>query len=423
MELTDYMLAGGGILCLIISFFFSMSETSLTASSRARMMTLEKNGDKRAKTVNLLLEKRERMIGGILIGNNLANTTYTALMAGVFISLFGEVGVAYATAVVAVVIIVFLEILPKTIAINYPDKVALMLSRPLSLFVALLGPVTMVIEKIVRSFLKLFGMNLGENTNVLSGADELRGTVNFMHSEGSVEKLDRDMLGGILDLKDLTVSDIMVHRTKMIAIDADETPADIIKQVLAAAYTRIPLYRDAPENIIGILHSKDLVRALSNAGGESDKLDILSLALPPWFIPDGTSLQDQLKAFLRRKIHFALVVDEYGEVQGHVTLEDIIEEIVGDIKDEHDTAMSGVRPQADGSINVEGSVAIRDLNRAMDWSLPDEEATTVAGLVIHEARMIPEAGQTFTFHGFFFHVLRRNRNRITAVKIIAPKGK
>lgn len=423
MTTAEWLALFAGISCLFISFFFSMSETSLTASSRARMNTLEKNGDKRAKTVNKLLEKRERLIGGILIGNNLANTAYTTLVASALLAIFGEVGIAYATVIVALVIIVFLEILPKTIAINYPDKVALMVARPLSLFVALLGPITMVIEKLVRQFLKLFGMNLGENKNVLSGSEELRGTVNLMHEEGAVEKLDKDMLGGILDLKDLEVSDIMIHRTKMISVDVDDGADTIVKQVLNASYTRIPLYRETPENIIGVLHSKDLVRALNAANGDASQLDIVSLALPPWFVPDSTSLQDQLKAFLRRKIHFALVVDEYGEVQGHVTLEDIIEEIVGDIKDEHDVAMSGVRPQPDGSVNVEGTLAIRDLNRAMEWNLPDEEATTIAGLVIHEARMIPDSGQTFAFHGFVFHVLRRNKNRITALKIIPPNAK
>jgi Mg2+/Co2+ transporter CorB len=410
-----------GFACLFFAFFFSLSETSLTASSRVRMLTLEKNGDKNAKKVNELLEKRERLIGGILIGNNLANTAYTTLTASAFIAIFGNEGIAYATLFVSVIIIVFLEVLPKTIAINYPDRVALFIARPLSIFVAILGPLTLVIEKIVRVFIRLLGFKVGENQNVLSGAEELRGTVNLMHEEGSVEKSDRDMVGGILDLKDLAVSDVMVHRTKMVVINVKEPPEDIVKQVLASSYTRLPAYEGETENIIGILHSKDLVRALSAADGDAKKLDIASLLLPPWFIPDSTSLQDQLKAFLRRKMHFALVVDEYGEVQGHVTLEDIIEEIVGDIKDEHDVMMQGVRPQPDGSFNVEGSVPIRDLNRALDWELPDDEATTVAGLVIHEAKMIPDSGQTFTFHGYVFHVLRRNRNRITAIKIIPQK--
>jgi Mg2+/Co2+ transporter CorB len=232
-----------------------------------------------------------------------------------------------------------------------------------------------------------------------------------------VAKQDRDMLGGLLDLSELQVSDVMVHRTEMVMINADLPPEELVREVLATEYTRIPLWRDKPENIVGVLHAKDLLRAIRANDGDSAKIDVSTIALPPWFVPEMRSVSEQLKAFRRRKTHFALVVDEYGEVEGMVTLEDILEEIVGDISDEHDVVVAGVRTQPDGSVVVDGSVPIRDLNRAMDWHLPDEEATTVAGLVIHEARSIPERGQSFTFHGFRFRVLRRERNRITALRI------
>jgi len=209
----------------------------------------------------------------------------------------------------------------------------------------------------------------------------------------------------------------MVHRTKMRAINAALSPAEIVQEVLASAFTRMPLWLDQPENITGVLHAKDLLRALAAVNGVAADLKIHEISTPPWFVPDTTSLQDQLQAFLDRKSHFALVVDEYGSVMGLVTLEDILEEIVGDIKDEHDAVVPGLRQLPDGSINVDGSVPIRDLNRAMDWSLPDEEATTIAGLVIHEARTIPEAGQVFQFHGFRFEVLRKQRNRILSLKV------
>jgi Mg2+/Co2+ transporter CorB len=225
------------------------------------------------------------------------------------------------------------------------------------------------------------------------------------------------MLSGLLDLRDLTVSDVMVHRTEMVTVCADDPPEHVVKAVLEAEVTRIPLWRSKPENIIGILHAKDLLRTIQASGGDLAKIDVTVIARPPWFVPDIRPLSEQLKAFRRRKTHFALVVDEYGEVMGLVTLEDILEEIVGDITDEHDVVVPGVRPQPDGSVNVDGGVPIRDLNRAMEWNLPDDEATTVAGLVIHEARSIPEPGQTFTFHGFRFRVLRRERNRITALRI------
>jgi Mg2+/Co2+ transporter CorB len=405
------------LVCLVISLFFSGSETALTASSRARMHALEQAGDRDAALVNHLLERRERLIGGILIGNNLVNTAAASLTTGVLLTLFGDAGIVYATVVVSILIIIFSEVLPKTLAINYPDRVALAVVRPLSVVVALLGPVTLAIEKVVGFILLLFGIRLGQTQNVLSASEELRGQVDLMHKEGGVAKVERDMLGGLLDLRELTVEDVMVHRTKMRSINADLSPEEIVREVLASPYTRLPLWREKHENIVGVLHAKDLLRALDAVGGDASRLKVEEIALETWFVPDTSSLRDQLKAFLSKKTHFALVVDEYGEVQGLVTLEDILEEIVGDIRDEHDVTVQGVRPQPDGSVNVDGSVPVRDLNRAMDWNLPDEEATTIAGLVIHEARAIPDTGQVFNFHGFRFQVLRKSRNRITALKI------
>jgi Mg2+/Co2+ transporter CorB len=320
--------------------------------------------------------------------------------------------------VMTIVVVVFTEVLPKTIAINAPERVSLAVARPIQWVVQLFGPVLMGIEALVRWILRIFaGIRVGENQPILSAHEELRGAVDLFHREGGVEKLDRDMLGGLLDLRELQVSDVMIHRTEMTMICADEPPEEIVRTVLESQYTRLPLWRDKPENIVGVLHAKDLLRALKAADGDRSKIDIMAIALPPWFVPDIRPLSEQLKAFRRRKTHFALVVDEYGEVMGLVTLEDILEEIVGDISDEHDVVVPGVREQPDGSVTVEGAVPIRDLNRVMDWHLPDEEATTIAGLVIHEARSIPEPGQTFTFHGFRFRVLRRHRNRITALRI------
>ena len=328
----------------------------------------------------------------------------------------------YATVVMTTVVVVFSEVLPKTVAINSPDRVSLAIAEPISWLVRLLGPVLMAIEALVRWILLKVGIRIGVDQPILSAHEQLRGTVDLLHRAGGVEKQDRDMLGGLLDLPDLEVSDVMIHRTEMITLNADDPPTEILRAVLAAPVTRIPLWRNSPENIVGVLHAKDLLRAIQAAGGDVDKVDVMATALAPWFVPDTTPLGEQLKAFRRRKTPFALVVDEYGEVMGLVTLEDILEEIVGDIEDEHDVAVPGVTPQLDGSVNVDGGVPIRDLNRAMDWSLPDQEATTIAGLVIHEARSIPEVGQSFTFHGFRFQVLRRSRNRITALRI-TPLGR
>jgi len=405
------------VICLLLSAFFAGSETALTASSRASMTRLEKNGNSEAKIVNQLLSSRERLIGALLLGNNAVNIGASSLATGVLLVWFGPAGIVYATIVMTALIVIFAEVLPKTAAFNAPDRVALSVARPMQWVVRILGPVLMGIEALARWMLKGVGMVVGEDQAVLSAREELRGAVDLFHREGGVEKTDRDMFGGILDLRDLVVSDVMVHRTNMITLDADEKQEDLVNAVIASPVTRLPLWRGNPQNIIGVLHVKDLLRALHAADGDANKVDIATLLTPPWFVPDTRPVSEQLKAFRRRKTPFSLVVDEYGEVEGLVTLEDILEEIVGDITDEHDVAMPGVRKQPDGSVNVDGAVSIRDLNRVMDWNLPDEEATTIAGLVIHEARSIPEVGQSFTFHGFRFRVLRRARNRITALRI------
>jgi Mg2+/Co2+ transporter CorB len=417
MLTEDWLSIAFVLLCLVGSFFFSASETALTAMSRARMLRMEKNGNPRATIVNRLIETRERMIGAILTGNNITNITASTVATSILLYWFGDFGVIYATVIMTVLTVVFTEVLPKTLAINAPDRVALLVARPISWAVRLFGPMLIGIEAVVRWILRQFGMKVGTDQAYLSAHEELRGQVDLLHHEGSVEKQDRDMLSGLLNLRDLTVADVMIHRTEMITVCADDTPDEIVKEVLDASVTRIPLWKERPENIVGVLHVKDLLRAIQVVDGDLNKIDVEKIARTPWFVPDIRPLSEQLKAFRRRKSPFALVVDEYGEVMGLVTIEDILEEIVGDISDEYDVVLPGVRPQLDGSVTVDGGVPIRDLNRAMDWSLPDEEATTIAGLVIHEARSIPEPGQSFTFHGFRFRVLRRERNRITALRI------
>jgi Mg2+/Co2+ transporter CorB len=414
---TDWLSLIIVLVCLLLSAFFAGSETALTASSRASMMRLEKHGNRRAGLVNRLLAQRERLLGALLFGNNAVNIAASALATDVLLTWFGHAGVVYATVVMTIIVVVFAEILPKTAAFNAPDRIALLVARPMNIIVKVLGPVLMAIEALVRWLLKHIGMTVGEDQQVLSAREELRGTVDLLHDEGDVETIDRDMFGGVLDLRELAVSDVMIHRTNMITLNADDPAEDVVNAVIASPVTRLPLWRGNPENIVGVLHVKDLLRALHAVDGDASKVDIAGLLTPPWFVPEQRPVSEQLKAFRRRKTQLALVVDEYGEVEGLVTLEDILEEIVGDITDEHDVAIPGVRRQPDGSVNADGAVPIRDLNRVMGWNLPDQEATTVAGLVIHEARSIPEVGQSFTFHGFRFRVLRRERNRITALRI------
>jgi magnesium and cobalt exporter, CNNM family len=312
--------------------------------------------------------------------------------------------------------IVIGEQVPKTLAIREPVPVSQWIAYPLYASFLLFYPLNWLLNTASRSILRLLGVRETSQQEILTDV-EIEGLVEASAEHGKMEEVQAEYIQNVFRFGELEVSDVMVHRTNMITLNADDSPEDIVNAVIASPVTRLPLWRGNPENIVGILHVKDLLRALHAVDGEASKVDVASLLTPPWFVPETRPVSEQLKAFRRRKTPFALVVDEYGEVEGLVTLEDILEEIVGDITDEHDVAMPGVRRQPDGSVNVDGAVPIRDLNRVMDWNLPDEEATTLAGLVIHEARSIPEVGQNFTFHGFRFRVLRRARNRITALRI------
>jgi Mg2+/Co2+ transporter CorB len=415
MMLSNWLIVLAVLFFLFLSFFFSGSETAMTASSRGTMLRLAKDGNPDATIVTRLLSDRQRLIGALLIGNNVATIVSSALATALLQELFGDIGVLYASIAMTVLVILFCEMLPKTAAITAPDRYAISIARPLDRVVRVLGPVLDAADWLVRRMLAIAGVAPGEP--LLPGHERLRGAVDLLHQEGSFEKQDRDMLGGLLNLRDLTVSDVMIHRTEVITADVGEPPERVVATVLQEPVTRVPLWRGTPENIVGILHVKDLLRGIHEAGGKPEKIDVMALARAPWFVPETRSLSEQLKAFRRRRTPLAIVVDEYGEFMGIVTLEDILEEIVGDISDEHDVEVPGVRPLPDGAVNVDGAVPIRDLNRAMDWNLPDAEATTIAGLVIHEARSIPEPGQSFTFHGFRFEVLRRNRNRLEALRI------
>jgi len=403
---------------LLLSAFFSGSETALTAASRAQMHSLQKAGNRRAVLVGRLTRRRDRLIGALLIGNNLVNILASALATGVLITIFGDAGVAVATVVMTTLVLIFAEVLPKTYAIYNPNRFALTVAPVVSPLVTLLGPVIRVVQLIVALTLRLFGIRIEGRGRLVSPFEELRGAVDLHTREGRMVKSDRDMLGGVLDLPDVQVSDIMVHRSNMVMIDANQPNARIIEAAFDSPYTRVPLWRDNPENIVGILHAKDLLRAIRKHPTDHAEIDVVGLSRAPWFVPETTTLIEQLNAFRERREHFALVVDEYGALMGLVTLEDILEEIVGEIVDEHDEIVAeAVRQQPDGSLIVDGTVTLRDLNRFCDWDLPDEEAATIAGLVIHEARRIPDVGERFVFHGMRFEVMRRHRNQITTLKI------
>ena len=410
------------VVLLLCLFFFSTAETSLTVVSKPLMHQLEVEGDDRAALVNRLLQRKEKMIGAILLGNTLVQILSSAIATTVALSIAGDVGVAYGTAIMTVTILVFCEILPKTIALHHANRLALFIAPVMRLIVLLFGPFVQGVRMFVNGLLRLTGLHpSGAPVDPDATLAELRGAIDIHGAEDEI-KHERKMLRSILDLSEVDVGEIMIHRKNMVMINADLPIEAVLEQATSAAYTRLPLWRDQPDNIVGVLHSKELLRALRTHGGHLDGIDITSLASPPWFIPESTSLQDQLQEFRNRREHFSLVVDEYGTLQGVVTLEDIIEEIVGDISDEHDVQTSGVRPQADGSYLVNGDVTLRDLNRDYDWRLPDEDAATLAGLLLHESRIIPDVGQVFMFHGFRFEVLRRVRNQITSVRVSPPQS-
>jgi len=411
------------LVLLTVSAFFAASETALTAASRAKMHSLSGEGNKRAGSVNRLREQMERVIGTILLGNNFVNILASALATGAFVTIFGDTGVIYATAVMTVLVIILGEVLPKTYAINNPDRVALAIAPFIRILIIILYPVTRIVQVICNGLLRLFGLKADTELGHEESLMELRGAID-LHA-GQVEHIHEAgrMLHSILDLDAVPVSDIMIHRSQVKMIDADMPPDDIVRTVLSSPHTRLPIYREEPDNIVGILHAKDLLRAVQSHEWKLGGLDVVSLAAQAWFIPEGTSLLAQLRSFRDRHEHFAAVVDEYGAFLGIVTLEDILEEIVGDISDEHDLNVQGVTINEDGSYNVDGIVTLRDLNREFGWRLPDEEASTLAGLVLHEARRIPDPGQVFVFYGFRFEILNRQRNQITSIRVVPPSVK
>ncbi|MFD1341820.1 HlyC/CorC family transporter [Litorisediminicola beolgyonensis] len=423
---TAFWITAGAILALLVlSGFFSGSETALTAASRGKLRAAVDRGSKGAERALKITEDNERLIGSVLLGNNLVNILATSLATALFTRIFGEGGVALATLVMTFLVLIFAEVLPKTYAITNPETAAARVSPVIQLVILVFSPVVSAVRVFVRLVLRLFGVQTDPDSQILAVREEIAGALNLGHSEGVVEKEDRDRILGALDLAERTVEEIMLHRSGIEMIDADSDPSQILQQCLESPHTRLPIYKDDPENIIGVIHAKDLLRAMYKLmqGPEASmqalkEFDIRKVAMKPYFIPDSTSLDDQMRQFLRRRTHFALVVDEYGALLGLLTLEDILEEIVGEITDEFDPdADHAIKMAEDGHFWIDGLMTIRDFNRATDFQLPDEEANTVAGLVIHEAQMIPTVGQVFSFHGFRFEVAGRENNRLTRLKV------
>ncbi len=405
------------IFLIVASAFFSSAETALTAASDARMRQLAGKGNRRAMLVEKLRADREGLIGTILIGNNAVNVIASALATSVAISLFQDAGLLWATLTMTVVLVIFAEVMPKTYAFNYSDKYALAIAPAIRMIVVVLNPLAVGLRFLAS---QLIPKNAEQEAN---REEELRGLIELHGAEGDADNRETQaMLSSVLDLNEISVDEIMTHRAEVNMINSDDNLEIILKQVLTSPHTRHPVFSGNPDNITGVLHVKDLLRAIGDDaklgnGNIDSKLTVQNIATEPYFIPETTLLFDQLQTFRARREHFAVVVDEYGDLQGIVTLEDILEEIVGDIDDEHDVELAGLTPQADGSWIVDGGVTIRDLNRTLSWQLPDEDAATIAGLVLFESRTIPRPGQEFRFHGIRFRILKRSGNRLTSLRL------
>ena len=412
------------ILLILLSAFFSSAETALTAASDARMRQLARKGSKRALVVEKLRGDRDTLISSILIGNNAVNVLASAIATSAALTIFGDSGLLLATIVMTIMLVIFAEVLPKTYAFNNADRFALRIARPIRIIVILLTPFALAIRYLSNLLVRRRAD--GEQNSDDERGEELRGMIELHGENSDAEGREtKAMLSSVLDLPDVGVDEIMTHRASVSMINANDAAEDIVRFVLTSPHTRHPIFLDTPENIIGVLHVKSLLLALQKASedGMISHLKIESIAQDPYFIPETTSLFEQLQAFRARREHFALVIDEYGAFQGIVTLEDILEEIVGDIDDETDISLPGCVAMPDGSYDVEGTVTIRDLNRTLGWELPDEKASTIAGLILMESRAIPSVGQEYRFHDRRFTILAREGTRLTKLKITPDTGK
>lgn len=426
MDIAFWAICGAILALLVLSAFFSGSETALTAASRGKLQARAERGDRGARRALEVTEDRERLIGSVLLGNNLVNILAASLATALFTRLFGESGVALAALVMTALVLVFAEVLPKTYAITNAEAAASRAAAPIRVAVGVFSPVVAAVRWLVRGVLALFGVRADPDGEIHAVREEIVGALQLGRSEGVVEKDHLDRIMGAMDLGERTVEEVMRHRSELEMIDASQPPRQVMDRCLRSPHTRLPVFENDPDNIIGVVHVKDLLRTLyrrmpDSGADPADALrnfDVRSVAKKPYFIPETTTLEDQMRQFLRLRTHFALVVDEYGVLMGVITLEDILEEIVGEITDEFDPAAeSHITRIGPNHFLVDGGMSVRDLNRETEWALPDEEANTVAGLAIHEAKVIPEVGQIFQFHGFSFEIVEKSRNRITKIRM------
>jgi Mg2+/Co2+ transporter CorB len=404
------------LVCLIVvSGFFAAAETAITGVSQATIHRLKLEGNERAKIISILRKDKEKLISALLLGNTMCNTFASFLAANVAAKILDDHYSWVFGIIMAFIIFVFAEVMPKSYAFEHTEKFSLASAKILSRIIKVVNPFVGAVQILVHFILSsCFASKIKANAS--SATEELRGAIELHHHEGLVVKNDRDMLGGVLDMKDMEISQIMIHRSNISAINIDSSIEDIIAQASAGKHTRIPLWRDDPDNIVGILNIKDLLSEVNKHRADISNIDIASIATKPWFVPENSTLREQLNEFRKRCNHFALVIDEYGALLGLVTLENIIEEIVGEIQDEHDSAREDIVANSDGSYNIMGIASIRDINRELEWNLPTDNASTVAGLIMHETMRVPKIGESFVLYNINFIVIERYYNQIKGVK-------
>ena len=407
------------IICLIIiSAILSGSETSITSIRKSKIHKLANKGDRNALRVLKLIEKKNDLVSSILVGNNFVNILASALATAILIKFYGDDGVIYSTIVMSVLIVIFAEILPKNIALLRPDRYALTLSFILTLFLKIFSPFVYIIKKFNLLIFKIFNIEKQKVTDA-SVREDIRNIINMHEDEGILLKDEKDMLNGILDLKEMTVEKIMTHRKNIYSINIDQ-PEEYFKKISQSSFSRIPVWKESPNNILGVVHAKKLLANI-NESGKIDLKNINDSTLDPWFIPETTKVKDQLNAFIDRHEKIAFVVDEYGELMGLISLEDIIEEIVGNIFDESDLSTIGIRKIGKNIFRVRGDVNIRDMNRTLDLNLNEKNSSTVAGFLIYETETFPDVGQTFKFNNILFEILNKKNNQITQLKVTLPE--
>lgn len=417
MDSITIIYIASSVTCLVLSALLSAAETAIIAVSQAVIHKLHSEGNPKAKLVLAVREDKDKLISTLLIANSALDTVFSALGIAVSIRLFGIESIPIATAVIAIIVILIAEVIPKTYAFEYADRISLNFAWVLVITLKILTPVTAAVLLVVRYIFKICGIKLGNHQSMISETDILRGAIQLSHSQGGVIKYKKDMLDSILDLGETDVSEIMIHRSSIITINADLPVNEIAKIALESGHTRFPIWQGNADNVVGVFHIKDLFALITYKGEKATTQDLLGIAIEPWFIPESTPLNDQLIAFRKRNVHFALVTDEYGALQGIVTLEDILEEIVGPIYDEHDRSSNFITKSADDAYLVDGTTTLRDINRYLEWDLPDEHASTIAGLIMHESEIIPNIGQEFSFYGVSFRIMRKQENQITLIKM------